>query len=261
MTYYGYVPSALHAPKTAAEIAMAGNSNGIRSVHSLAADAFLIFIFFHVARIAMTRSHYGERKITWFTGIALLALAGLFFYTGTMLKLDQAGHEAYEQIGNFVPINQIWFRGVHVVLLPIILGGVLGRHMLLIKIKKISPLAPGVVDKGPQATFFRHTAHVVAYGLIVVGAIHVIAAYYAPPLLAEPVEGVRWTKPSWPFLFLYPFGSWAVVAFPIFALVGLFVLPFFVNPQKRWDISHAIFFLLAACWAGLSIYGALMRNV
>ncbi|MBI3582158.1 MAG: hypothetical protein HY098_08840 [Nitrospinae bacterium] len=145
---------------------------------------------------------------------------------------------------------------VHAVFLPLLLGGVLAGHAALIKINGISPLKPGAGDAGPQTTFFRHMRHVTAYGFMLLGLIHVVAAFYAPPLLGAPVEGVEWTKPAWPFLFLYPMGDLDLMIAPFAVVAVLLAIPLFANQDKKWDASQAIFFLLLFFWAALSLVGA-----
>ncbi|MBI3793361.1 MAG: cytochrome b N-terminal domain-containing protein [Nitrospinae bacterium] len=259
MAYYGYVPSAAH--RTAAEMAETASLSGIRAAHSLAADAFLILIFLHMTRVVLTRSYSGARSKNWRSGVVILVLSALFFYTGTALRVDQAGYEAYSHFEQFVPVNKVWFRGFHVIALPLLLMGIIGVHAILVKINKISPLAPGHEEGvGPQSTFFKHMRYVMAYGLIIIGVIHVATAYYTPPLIAAPiVEGVEWTKPSWPFLFLYPLDTWALVAVPVSAVIAMLIIPLFVNSSKKWDFSQGIFFLLVALWAGLALYGAFIH--
>jgi ubiquinol-cytochrome c reductase cytochrome b subunit len=257
LAYYGYVPSAEQAHKTAADATVFGSLAGIRAVHSLTAELFLALIFLHATRIVVTRSYHGERKIIWYTGVVLLFVAAFFFLTGTTLKLDQAGYETYAHLTLFTSVNQVWFRGAHVILLPILIVVILGVHALLIKEKKISPLAPGRrSDDEPDSTFFHHMQHVVAYGFIATSVAFLLAAFYTPPLLGAPVEGVEWTKPPWPFLFLYPLNSWALISIPLAAFAGLVALPFLTKPEKRFDLSQAIYFVVVALWFGLSLYGA-----
>lgn len=262
MSYYGYVPSWDLAHKTSAEAAALGGLSGMRSVHSLSAELFLILIFLHATRIVITRSYHGERKVIWYTGVVLFFFAALFHLTGSTLKMDQAGYETYTHMAIFMPLKQVWFRGAHTILLPILTIAVLGSHALLIKEKQISALAPNRrTDDGPQATFLQHMVHVVAYGFLAVAVVYLGAAFYTPSIVGAPVEGVEWTKPPWPFLFLYPLNSWALIAIPLATFTGLLILPFLTNPSKKWDFSQAIYFAVIAVWAGLSLYGALKHFV
>jgi len=266
MAFFGYVPAAEQAHKSVADIT-ASSLSGIRSAHSLVAEVFLVMIFLHMTRIAMTRSWHGDRKKNWHSGILLLCVASLFFYTGITLKWDQQGYEAFDHIvmlaglaglkGLFAGSGPTKMFVIHAVVLPLLLAGILGGHMMLVKINGISPLAPGDDNAaGPQTTFLHHIRHVAAYGLILLGVVHLVAAYYTPPLLGEPFAGVEWTKPAWPFLFLYPLETWALVVVPLIAIAVLAIIPFLANPLKKWDASQALFFILVMLWAALTFFGA-----
>ncbi len=266
MAFFGYVPASELARGSVDYITNSSWLSGFRSAHSLEADFFLALIFLHVTRIALTRSYCGPRRLNWWSGVILLCLASLFFFTGGTLKWDQQGYEAYSHVNLFagaLGLKSLFIKNaatkmfvVHAVFLPLLLAGVLGGHAALIKINGISPLRPGAGDAGPQTTFFRHMRFVTAYGFMLLGLIHVIAAFYTPPLLGAPVAGVEWTKPAWPFLFLYPMGDLDLMIAPFAVVAVLFAIPFFANPDKKWDASQAIFFLLLIFWAALSLVGA-----
>lgn len=62
----------------------------VRSVHSLASDAFLVLIFLHCLRVLLTGAYRPPRELNWVIGFCLLLLAVFEAYTGGLLPMDQA---------------------------------------------------------------------------------------------------------------------------------------------------------------------------
>jgi len=271
MAYFAYVPTLEGAHRSLETITASKTLSGVRSAHAIAADVFLVLLALHIARISMTRSYFGERRKTWNTGILLLGITSAFYFSGTVMKWDQEGYEAFSHLdwllgsasetlmAGSVPMKMLV---IHAVVAPALLLALLGGHLLLVKILGISPLSPAAARETESVGFLRHLRHVAAYSLIIIGIIKLAAAFYTPALLHEPVPDVEWTKPPWPFLFLYPLetygGMWTLWAVPLFAAAELLIIPSFVRPEKRRDLSQGIFLTMLALWAALTLWGAWM---
>ena len=61
----------------------------LRSVHRLTSDAFLVLIFLHTLRVALTGAYQRQRRFNWVIGMLLLCLALFEAYSGYLLPMDQ----------------------------------------------------------------------------------------------------------------------------------------------------------------------------
>ena len=61
----------------------------IRSVHSWSANLMLLAAFVHMFSVYFMKAFRRPREITWFTGLALLALGMVFGFSGYLLPWDQ----------------------------------------------------------------------------------------------------------------------------------------------------------------------------
>ncbi len=125
----------------------------IRSVHAWSANLMIIFCIFHLLRVVVQGAYKKPREITWMVGMLLLFVTLGFGFTGYLLPWDQrafwattVGTEiagAVPFIGKFVldflrggsdvsAATLTRFFGVHVLVLPVALVGVLVVHLLLI---------------------------------------------------------------------------------------------------------------------------------
>jgi cytochrome b6 len=125
----------------------------IRSVHAWSANLMIIFCILHLLRVVLQGAYKKPREITWLFGMGLLFITLGFGFTGYLLPWDQrafwattVGTEiagAVPFMGNFVrdflrggpdvsAATLTRFFGVHVLVLPIALAGLLLAHLLLI---------------------------------------------------------------------------------------------------------------------------------
>lgn len=125
----------------------------IRSVHAWSANLMIIFCILHLLRIVLQGAYKKPREITWMVGMGLLFITLGFGFTGYLLPWDQrafwattVGTEiagAVPFIGSFVleflrgganvsAATLTRFFGVHVLVLPVALVGLLLFHLLII---------------------------------------------------------------------------------------------------------------------------------
>lgn len=125
----------------------------IRSVHAWSANLMIIFCILHLLRIVLQGAYKKPREITWMVGMGLLFITLGFGFTGYLLPWDQrafwattVGTEiagAVPFVGSFVleflrgganvsAATLTRFFGVHVLVLPIALAGLLLLHLLII---------------------------------------------------------------------------------------------------------------------------------
>ncbi len=261
LAYFGYDPSLSGAYKSVETISATYGLSHLRTIHSVAAELFLFLLALHVTRIVLTKSYLGPRKLTWNLGIALIVIACVFFFTGALLKWDQEGYEAYSHLlwaNSFLPlgdqINELLFKGdiplrmfiVHAVLLPVILTALVCAHMGLVKLLKISNLKPEDSQAPETAKFSSHIEVVFIFTIGIWIAVFMSTYLYLPHLTGEAYAGVEWTKPPWPFLFLYTlenwFGVWPLLFAPPVLIAWLGLIPFFSKPINKIDPGQIIFF-------------------
>lgn len=131
----------------------------MRSLHSWGANLLILVLFFHMFSAYFMKAYRAPREFTWFTGLGLLGLAMVFGFTGYLLPMDEIAFFATKVgvdvagqapvVGELVAfmarggdeigqatINR--FFTIHVIVLPVLLGGLLGLHLLLIQMHGIS---------------------------------------------------------------------------------------------------------------------------
>lgn len=125
----------------------------VRSIHAWGANLMIVFCVLHLLRVAIQGAYRAPREMTWLVGVGLLLLTLGFGFTGYLLPWDERAFWATTvgtQIAGAVPFigNSIqeFLRGgpdlsaltlsrffdVHVLVLPVLLAGALGLHLLFI---------------------------------------------------------------------------------------------------------------------------------
>lgn len=203
----------------------------IRSVHSWAANLFVLFIFIHMFSTFFTKAFRRPRELTWLTGFVLLLLALGFGFSGYLLPWNELAYFATKvgtDIAGAVPLvgeaTKILLRGgedvsgatlvrfyaIHVALIPAVFTIFLGLHLLFVQrqgmhepdyIQKLPPEKKKVIPFFPG--FVLRDA---LLWLIVVNILLFLAVYFpwemglkADPFAPAP-EGI---KPEWFFMFMF----------------------------------------------------------
>ncbi len=125
----------------------------IRSVHAWGANLMIIFCILHMLRIIIQGAYKAPREITWMAGMGLLFITLGFGFTGYLLPWDQRALWATTvgtEIASAVPaigdgirdflragsdvsaLTLSRFLGVHMLILPASLLGLLVVHLLII---------------------------------------------------------------------------------------------------------------------------------
>jgi quinol-cytochrome oxidoreductase complex cytochrome b subunit len=260
----------------------------VRSLHYWLSSAFVVTLVLHMIRAFVTGSFKAPREFIWITGVALFFLTAGLLFSGTVLKQDQEAVEALahnNEIAKIFGFLGFWFSSdftsnvsivtrlyiAHVSILPVLVGGVLAIHMLLIKRHHLSPLPWGTPDEvnareasEPQVTFTSHMKHIGLWGLVVLGVALLLSGLAPAALGPQGVEGIEITKPPWYFLWLYPWEDWiglrALYILPGLLALGLLAIPFIDRSPERDPRRRQVWMVLGAvvlvAWVGLTIYGA-----
>ncbi len=125
----------------------------IRSVHAWSANLMIVFCVLHLLRVVIQGAYKKPREITWMVGMALLFITLGFGFTGYLLPWDQRAYWATTvgtEIAGSVPLiggsvrellrggadigalTLSRFFGVHMLVLPLTLVGLVGLHLLIV---------------------------------------------------------------------------------------------------------------------------------
>ncbi len=216
----------------------------MRYVHHWAAHIMIAALILHMLRIYFSGTFKKPREINWLVGMVLLTLAILAGFTGYSLPFDVLsvvatgiGYEIAKSIpyighaiANFVFAGEFPAPGsiprlymYHVVLLPALILGTIGLHMLIMVKQKHSqpfwnkdiakkgkilgiPLYPQQISLMMFVFFFTLS---VVFFLASFLPVHNVE-YFGPPTLQTPM-----VKPDWYLLWIYGIiklipGSWMI---------------------------------------------------
>lgn len=178
------------------------SSSGIyfRSVHLWATQAFVVFMLLHLIIVFCTSGFKPPRRLTWVLGALMFVFVLAEAEFGYVLRGDFSaqwrslqGADLYNGSGIGAAINNLNFvqiYGIHIVLIPIIIIGLLFLHYLLIRVRGIAKPyrsdEPTVMVKARHGLLFLRGAAVVA-------AVLILAAIFPSPYI-EPTSVTQVAK-------------------------------------------------------------------
>jgi len=252
-----------------------------RSLHYWAAQAMFVLALLHLLRVFFHASYKKPREGNWLVGTAMLLLAFLAIFTGTVIKWDQEGYEALAHnldVAKLLGGAGIWFTEnlstrvpivlrlymAHAVIIPGLIVLLLVWHGLLVKRHKVSPHPRITPDNETVEPFTAHLKRIAACGLALLGVLGVLAVLIPPVLGPTPVEGVEVTRPLWMFWWFFPVEQWfgvASIGIVIAVVFGLlFLVPFLDRSPRRWwrdrpiVISIAVVLLLVLIAVSVNVW-------
>lgn len=209
----------------------------IRGLHYWGAQLILVLLLLHMIRVYISAAYKKPRELLWIVGIALLVLAWLLTFTGSVLKWDQEGVEALGhnlELASFAGPLAYWFspsfasdvpilirvNSAHVTLLPILALAAVGAHVYLIRVLGIStPTNPQAAGER-QVPFSTHVWRMLLYGGIAFAFIVVLAFALPPTLSTVGNPAVEVSKPDWYLLWVYAVENY----------IGLQGVPYILTP-------------------------------
>ncbi|MFQ6014463.1 MAG: cytochrome bc complex cytochrome b subunit [Anaerolineae bacterium] len=132
----------------------------VRSIHAWSANLMIISSVLHMLRIYVQGAYKAPRELTWMVGILLGTLTLVFGFTGYLLPWDQRAYWATtvgSEMTGAVPLVGPYllqlvrsgteisgftltrFYGVHILVLPASLGGLLLVHLFLVHRHGLAP--------------------------------------------------------------------------------------------------------------------------
>ena len=203
----------------------------VRSIHSWAANLFILSVFAHMFSVYFTKAFRRPRDLTWYSGFVLLGLALAFGFSGYLLPWNTLAYFATKVCTTITavvpvvgePIMELLragkdvstatltrFYGLHVAIFPAIFTLVLGLHLLLIQTQGMhEPVSweREHPEKRRSMPFFPNfVLRDLLLWLIVLNVLAILAVWFpweigtkADPFVSAP-QGI---KPEWYFLFMY----------------------------------------------------------
>jgi cytochrome b6 len=208
----------------------------VRSVHCWSAHLMVLSLVLHMFSAMLLKAYRRPRELTWLTGILLFAITLTFGFSGYLLPWNELAFfatavgtdsvKAVPVIGDWllqvmrggpdVTINTLYrFFALHVVILPLAVGVVMGVHLLFIQVQGLA--LPVGESKAPRSMKFfpSFAARDVLLWLVGLILLSVLALFlpYGPG-----VPGIDWElglkadplapaypgiKPEWYFLWVY----------------------------------------------------------
>ncbi len=209
----------------------------IRRIHHWSAMIMIAAVLAHLMRVYFTSAYRNPREINWFIGLALFGISLFAAFTGYLLPYSNFSVTA-TSIGYYIAKSVPWigdwvsrlvFAGtfpssatvprfffLHVMLIPLILIGVIGLHMVILVKQKHTEPAANAGRKESQGgkrligipIWPEQTLISLSFFFFMAFVIVLIATFiplnpietYGPPAAGTPVM-----RPDWYFLVVYGF--------------------------------------------------------
>ena len=261
----------------------------IRGLHAWGANLMLLALLAHMFRTFMMGAFKKPREFTWVTGVLIFFVTMNFGFTGYLLPWNQLSYWATTvgtEVAGSIPFVgefiKLLLRGgeavseetlsrfyvVHVVVLPWVMAGLVGVHLVFMRMQGLAPLdavgeeAP-LSEKTSVPFFPDHVVkELVIFPFLFFALLTVVILY--PPELGEPADPLvtpAGIKPEWYFLSTYQLLKYFPELLGIFVsivpMVLLLIWPFIDrgkerSPRKRpWSIGIGIAALVIAIVFGL----------
>lgn len=251
-----------------------------RGLHVWGSTMIIIVTVLHIMRVFFWGSYKKPRELTWVVGVMIFMVMLAFSFTGYLLPWDQKAYWATvvgTNIAGTIPwigdeivvlirggtevgaLTLTRFYAAHVMLLPAVLIGLTGLHLMLVRKHHIAgPVRP---SKGPRVAFYPYQFFKDAVVVLVgVGLVVYLAAAFPPGLeaMADPTGSDASPRPEWYYLGLYELlkimpAGWEILAtlvIPGLVSVGMILLPWLDKSPSRhpamrtWVIIAGTFIIL-----------------
>ena len=119
------------------------------SVHLWSVELFFVFMVVHLWGKFWMAAWRGRRLMTWITGVVAFLASIITAFTGYLIQgnfdsqwISTQAKDGFNAMGigaYFNPLNTGQAMLVHVALLPLVLGGLVGWHVILVRRKGVVP--------------------------------------------------------------------------------------------------------------------------
>jgi cytochrome b6 len=252
----------------------------IRSIHSWAANLFVLAAFIHMFSVFFTKAYRKPREMTWLTGMVLFGLALFFGFSGYLLPWNELAFFATKvgtDIAGALPLIgepiMVFLRGgedvtgatlsrmfgFHVAILPGIFTVFLSIHLLLVQAQGMSePVGLEESSDGDQKTmpfFPNFLLRDLLLWLIVLNILAILAVLFPwelgvkADLFAPAPAGIM---PEWYFLYMFQtlkyipahvlFVDGEVLGIILFGVAGVLwtLVPFWDRKSSRGEQNRFV---------------------
>lgn len=175
-----------------------------RSVHLWATQAFVLFVILHLIIVFFSSGFKKPRRLTWVIGVLMFLFVLAEAEFGYVLRGDFSsqwrslqGADLYNGTGIGAWLNNINYRqiyGIHVVVVPLLILGLLFLHYLRVKFLGIAK--PYRQDVHVPTVKANHTILFVR-GTVLVGLLLLLAAIFPSPFLKpDTIQAIAQQDPK-----------------------------------------------------------------
>lgn len=267
----------------------------VRNMHAWSSSCMIFFAMVHLLTAFAMKSFVKPREITWIAGVLLLFITFTFGFTGYLLPWNQiavnatkVGLQSVEYVGQYFPgqladvprILRETFQGessvgqstlgrfyaLHVVILPLALGGLLALHLMSVQLHGMSQ---GVDQPAKRSEKFMSifvfkdlTLWATVFLVLFVLALCIPFESFLPFPLLAPFNALGSTpagiKPEWYFYFVYyplellPF--WVILVASMIVVGILIFTPWIFKGTSRRSLGF-IALMAAAYLVVMTVFG------
>ncbi len=175
-----------------------------RSIHLWAAQAFIFFILLHLLIVFLTSGYRPPRRLTWVIGALMLFAVMVEAEFGYGLRGDFSSQwralqasDLYNGSGLGTLVNNLNYAqiyGIHIIVLPLAILGLLFLHYLLVKVRGIATpfkkeVPYRIVKANHRVLFLRGTVLVVV--ILILGAV-----FKSPFIIPTTIQSVAIEDPA-----------------------------------------------------------------
>jgi cytochrome b6 len=254
----------------------------VRGLHKTSVDLMILFLFFHVIRVFITRAYRASGELKWISGSIVLFVTLAMGFTGYSLVFDNVSYWGMTVVTSMIgtlpvigtPLLHLLRGGeevsgvtllrlydLHTKLLPVLLGGLVIGHVVIVRLLGFAEV------KGSRGFHPFYPEHTLKMGVIAAGLLLLIVnlVMIFPPLLGSPAnvqEVAADVSPPWyfsaPFMWITllpaPMALWSLLGF-----AGLFVLYPYIDRiliARGWpmDWINAVLATAVVCGMALLMY-------
>ncbi len=256
----------------------------LRALHYWLAQAVVLTLLAHLARVFLVAAYKPPRTATWLVGVGLfLAVVLGAYFTGTVLKWDQEGVEALQHYG--VAVRQLGLSAVlgpeatpaplflrvyvfHLAVFPLTLIALAATHFYLVNTFNLAPLPRRQADPAPHVppeemteTLWGVGRKILRASAIYYGAVALVSLIVPAPLGPAATGSPTGAKPPWPFLWLYGLESLFGLSFLVTALILMTVFLLIIPSLDRGAARHPKDRTATIVTAGLVVAGLLVLSL
>ena len=236
----------------------------VRGLHKTTVDLMILFLFFHVIRVFITRAYRPPGELKWVSGSIVLFVTLAMGFTGYSLVFDNVSYWGVTVVTSMIgtlpvigtPLLHLLRGGeevsgvtllrlydLHTKLLPVLLGGLVLGHVVIVRLLGFAEV------KGSRGFHPFYPEHTLKMGAIAAALLLLIVniVMIFPPLLGPPAnlqEVASDVSPPWyfsaPFMWITllpgPLALWSLLGF-----AGLFVIyPYLdrVLSERGWPMER-----------------------